>query len=142
MYSIFIKASGSPYEKRGSYSLANVCEVVYDGIIDIIAFHRGYDHMDFFLKEHPQSTVDTPSYYCIVKNNKYVIYKHKKISHMFSTEHVYEKKYTIKIIREAYEPIIDWTFHLRNLSVQRIDRSVLIAELHETIKCLKESDDA
>ncbi len=49
--------------------------------------------------EHPISTFKTPRYYCIPKLDVFKIYRHYKDIGYFTSTHVYQKKYTIKVVK-------------------------------------------
>ena len=104
MYHILTRKSDEKLTVCATTNLANAIEYVDDMVMHILIYHRGAAE-PYFLPDHPQSTIGTPSWYCIPDHSrqKYNIYHHTKTTGWFGSEHNYEKKYSIKIIRSAID---------------------------------------
>lgn len=98
MYGICIKTKETEnIIKIGSY--ANSVESAIDKVIDILGYFEGFFQPDkFFIKEHPQSTIRNPKFYCIGNNDIFKIYHHYKSLGIFFNEHIYDKICTIKVV--------------------------------------------
>lgn len=141
MYSILIKnhEHNSEYELYDeNYSLKNAEEKAIDLAIDLIGYYRGHEKHDYFQKEHPQSTIETPKYYCI--NNLYVykIYNHYKQRNWILNEHIYKKIYTIKIVKTGsyYDDPSDISYRMQQsrISKEVYENSKIL--LNEIVECV------
>ncbi len=105
MYSVLVKKhiDGQGYEQYGNlYDIKNAEEKAIDLVVSLIGYFKGYEVMDdYFLKKHPTSTINTPRFYCIPGLDVFRVYKHSKINGWIFSEHVYEKEYTIKIVKSC-----------------------------------------
>ena len=141
MYSVLIKADAGYETWSNENSLASAeCEAM-NLVIGLVGYLEGYGHKsDVFLKSHPTSTFNTPEYYCIKENDTYKIYQHYKNCYWLSSEHVYSKKYSVKIIRTRQLVdhmdylITDYYGYFKNPS-ERVERiramfTAVVMEIH------------
>jgi hypothetical protein len=103
MYSILLKNRQEGYKIWEKVrSLANAEVEAENLVISLVGYLEGYGHnSQFILKEHPTSTQGTPEYYAIMENDTYKIFHHVKMNYWLSSEHIYEKIHSVKIIKDG-----------------------------------------
>lgn len=105
MYEVLIK--GEEYFKIGEETdYKNAVEKAINQVALIIDYFNGVGNC-YFMKDHPSSTINTPKFYCIPGDNVYRIYEHIKLKGWVFSEHLYEKKYTVKIIKSRDREFIN-----------------------------------
>lgn len=128
MYSILLKSGTDDYKIYNQVgSLANAECGVEDLVLTLVGLLEGYGHgSDFIVKEHPTSTQGTPEYYAILENHTYKIYHHVKKAYWLSSEHVYEKIYSVKLVCSNYERTVEQNTISVDKTVKEMFKPILI----------------
>lgn len=143
MYEVLVKHHNrTQYIKHGKLTdHKNAYENAVDIVISLINYFNGYDEEhNYFVSNHPQSTINTPKYYCIPDIDVFRVYKHTKEKGWIFSDHLYEKKFTIKIIKSKDRIFIFDDYN----SINRIDTDQknkmdnLMNSLKKTMKKISE----
>lgn len=146
MYEVLIKnhePSSCGYQKIGKQQdYKNALESATDIVFDLIGYFNGHtEEKDYFMDEHPTTTINTPKFYCVAETDVFRIYEHYKENGWIFSEHVYPKRFTVKIIKSGERKFeVDSEYQdLKRIDLkQKQKMNSLIAKMAKIFRTLSE----